>query len=343
MMLGRTSEVVLTVTPSDTPKLVSARFVTPVGDQMCMARDEALRFIRVTYHNWYAGTAELSFEDKYTAHDGGSIGAALGTLILSAVHGFDIDSNTAITGDISANGKVRAIGGVSAKIRGATASQCKVVALPMENLDQLIDMITYSGPATVTDIQVIGISKLNDAVAVMRVDRDTKLVQAIALFDGVRQSIKKSPDFLHSKEAQEKLGQILELAPQHLSAKLLLLIAHDQQPKTLSTTASMYYTFVAVRAMLPILTERSQLGNVKVPSTVLRDGLGDLKKLRPMADESVRPLIDAWYRFIWGWNMFQAGNVSRETLESQAQAIDDAMAKLQADQDLMQKMLKEGI
>jgi hypothetical protein len=105
----------------------------------------------------------------------------------------------------------------------------------------------------------------------------------------------------------------------------------------------MYYTFVAVRAMLPILTERSQLGDVKVPSTVVRDGLDDLKKLRPMADESVRPLIDAWSRFIWGWNMFQAGNVSRDTVESQAQAIDDAMAKLQADQDLMQKMLKEGI
>ena len=62
-----------------------------------------------------------------------------------------------------------------------------------------------------------------------------------------------------------------------------------------------------------------------------------------MADESVRPLIDAWYRFIWGWSMLQAGNESQEMLDKQSQAIDDAMTKLQADQDLMQKMLKEGM
>ena len=78
MMLGQTSEVVLTVTRGDTSQLTSVHFATPVGDEMLLARDEALRFIHLTYPNWYADKAELTFEDKYNGHNGGPIGAVFG-------------------------------------------------------------------------------------------------------------------------------------------------------------------------------------------------------------------------------------------------------------------------
>ena len=42
-MLGQTSEVVLTVNHSNDPKLVTVQFVTPIGDDMRLGRDEALR------------------------------------------------------------------------------------------------------------------------------------------------------------------------------------------------------------------------------------------------------------------------------------------------------------
>ena len=89
----------------------------------------------LSYPNWYVGQAEITFEDKHIAQDGGSIGTAIGTMILSCVQGFTIDPSVAITGDIGANGKTRNIGGVSAKIKGATASKCAVVAIPEDNLD----------------------------------------------------------------------------------------------------------------------------------------------------------------------------------------------------------------
>ena len=111
----------------------------------------------MTYPNWNVETAEISFEDKYTKHDGGSIGAAVGTMIMSVIQGFAIDPDLAITGDISANGKVRAIGGVSAKLHGAIASRCIIAAIPMENEGQLVDAVVYNGPQLVSDIQVIGI------------------------------------------------------------------------------------------------------------------------------------------------------------------------------------------
>jgi hypothetical protein len=349
MMLGQTSEVTLTVARGDKSKLTGISFATAVGDEMLMSCDEAVRFIRVSNPNWYADKAELSFEDKYVGHDGGSIGAAVGTLILSSIQGFEIDPDSAITGDISANGKIRAIGGVLAKIRGATAAKCKVIAIPVENFDQLVDAMVYGGTETVVDVQVIGIQNLDDAVAVMRKDRDHKLAEAIANFDGVRDAMNKSPEYIHSVTARQKLEQILQLVPQHLSAKLLLLVAHDQAPKTLSATASLYYTSVAVRTMMPILDERDKLTAPTKPSNAVIEGIAELKKLQPLADESVRPLIDAWSKFISDWSRFQAadakkfGDGSKEVLETEAQSVSDAMAKLKMDEKIMQKMLKEGI
>jgi hypothetical protein len=122
------------------------------------------------------------------------------------------------------------------------------------------------------------------------------------------------------------------------------MVAQDKQPKTLSPTASQYYTFVAIRGMLPILLERDQLDDKRqVNSAVVRQGLADLKKLRTMADGGIRPLIDVWSRFIEAWTAVQSGSGSKRTLETQRQALLDEMVRLRADQELMQKMLKEGI
>ena len=43
----------------------------------------------------------------------------------------------------------------------------------------------------------------------------------------------------------------IAFAARELANQLLLLCAQNKAPKTLSPTASMYYTFLAVRAMLP--------------------------------------------------------------------------------------------
>jgi hypothetical protein len=80
-----------------------------------------------------------------------------------------------------------------------------------------------------------------------------------------------------------------------------------------------------------------------VPSSVVRNGLATLRKLRPLSDPSVRPLIDAWSSLITAWNQMQEGLSTSDTVEEKRQAVIDEMAKENADADLMQKMLKEGM
>ena len=344
MMLGQTSEATLTITPSKSPKSLAMKFVTKTGPQMELAKDEAIRFLRLKYPNWYAQTAELTFEDKYVNHDGGSIGTALGVLMLSTIEGFAIDPNIAITGDISANGKVRAIGGVAAKIKGAIASKCTTVAIPADNYDQLVDGVIYNGSSLVSDIQVMGISTLAEAVDAVRTDRQAAINEANESFAVVQAKIKKVPGYLKTKEARDRLNAIQAAVPQNYSAKLLLIVSNNKLPKTLSATATSYYASLAALPVMDVFQNRAKGKTVTaVPSTAVKAGLADLRKLRPMANEAVRPLVDAWSKFIDAIAALQERGGSQQAVERQRQVLLDELARERADSDMMQKMLKEGM
>ncbi len=301
-----------------------------------------MRYARVTYPNWTASAAELTFEDKYNDHDGGSIGAAVGTLVMSAIRGVKIDPAAAMTGDISANGRVRAIGEVAAKLRGAAAGHCTMVALPQANYEQLVDAVIYSGPTIATDVQVIGMDDIDGALAAVRADRDPKLTEAMRQFGAVASDVKQSADALKRPATAAALRDILALAPQHLSAKVLLSVAEGTASKTLSLAASRYYTNNAVQRVVTAFAERSGHRGGP-PSSVIRNGLIELHKLRPLADPADRPLIDAWVRFIEAANATLDGTGSRQNLDRQRQLLLDEMANEDADPELRQKVLKQGM
>jgi hypothetical protein len=343
--LGDAADFIVTVDPGDPDNnQVPVSFATPVGPQMSMVLGDVMRRLDVLYPNIAGARAiQFSFEDKYDAHDGGSIGAACATLLLSVIRGFDIDPNLAITGDVSADGKIRAIGGIAAKLRGVKQDHCTIAAVPSGNCDQLIDAFVYCGPSIITDVQVLGISDLDEAVAVTRSDRDPKLAKAIELFSEIQKSINDSPGYLETPEAEAKLKDILDLAPNHLSARILLDHLHGDQRRRLTATASEFYMFSAVAQMLPTIyaSEGQQTTSLENVSTVaIESGIRSLRHLRPMADLSIQPLIDTWIDF--SSTLEQEGGWTPD-VAAKAQAIRDALAKVNADQDLAQKMLKEGI
>jgi hypothetical protein len=343
-MLGLASELILTATPGSPRGYTPVVFVSQVGDQMTAVLDDVLRNVRVTYPKWAASRVDLSFEDRYTPKDGGSIGAAIGTLLLSMIQGFEIDSKVAMTGDVTADGKLRQIGGVAAKMRGATAAGCDVMIVPAANYDQVVDAMVFEGPSLITDIQVIGAETLDDATAAARVDRNEKLSRALDDFGSLAQILKKSPGRVHTKDTQDKLNRVLELAPNHISAKLLLLLAQNKAPQKLSATASLYYTFLPVQGMLPTLFEPAQSGKPQnVTPVVVQKGLVSLRKLRTRVDPKVFPLLESMIDYVQTLNAINSGSRSLDDLEPKRQRLLDALSRLQTDRALMEKMLHEGI
>jgi hypothetical protein len=344
-MLGLASELILTATPGSARNDTPVRFATQAGQEMHMVLEDVLRAVRVKYPRWEASNVDLSFEDKYSPKDGGSIGAAIGTLLLSMIQGYEIDPNLAITGDVTADSKIRPIGGVAAKLRGATAGGCKIVVLPMGNYDQLVDAVVYEGPGLVTNIHVFGAGFLDQAAAVARVDREEKLAKEISEFEDLKVELKKSPQAVHSKEAQEKLSDMAEMAPNDLSVKLLTLAAQNKLPKRLSVTASQYYTFVAVNTAADSLFNHGKVGRGKRALTpaAVQEGLKRLEKVRRISDPAIIPMVDAWMGFIKALNDAETGKGSAQVLESKRQAVLDAMERVKADRDLMEKTMREGV
>jgi len=88
--------------------------------------------------------------------DGPSAGVAIFLALLSAVQGRPIAQNIAVTGEVSIQGKVRAVGGVYEKICGARQAGIRTVLIPAENEKDV--------PAGLTGIRVIPVHTVEDVV-----------------------------------------------------------------------------------------------------------------------------------------------------------------------------------
>lgn len=65
--------------------------------------------------------------------DGPSAGAAMAVVAISALTGRRIDGSAAVTGEISVQGKIKAVGGVPAKVEAAKQAGLTRVFVPAEN------------------------------------------------------------------------------------------------------------------------------------------------------------------------------------------------------------------
>ncbi|MGE5559922.1 MAG: Lon family ATP-dependent protease [Chloroflexota bacterium] len=89
--------------------------------------------------------------------DGPSAGAAILLVILSALQGRPIRQDVAVTGELSIQGKLKAVGGIAEKIYGAKQAGIKRVIVPSENAKDV--------PAAITGIEVIPVSDVEEAIA----------------------------------------------------------------------------------------------------------------------------------------------------------------------------------
>ncbi|MGB4007033.1 MAG: Lon family ATP-dependent protease [Bacillota bacterium] len=86
--------------------------------------------------------------------DGPSAGTAVLLAILSSVYACPIRQDVAVTGELSIQGKVRAVGGIFEKIYGARQAGIKKVILPAENVKDV--------PPGITGIEVVSVSDVVD-------------------------------------------------------------------------------------------------------------------------------------------------------------------------------------
>ncbi|MCG9969009.1 Lon family ATP-dependent protease [Pelotomaculum terephthalicicum JT] len=89
--------------------------------------------------------------------DGPSAGAAIFLAVLSAIQCRSIPQDVAVTGEVSIQGKVRAVGGVFEKIYGARQAGIKTVLVPYENKKDI--------PADLKGIRVIPVNSVEEMMS----------------------------------------------------------------------------------------------------------------------------------------------------------------------------------
>lgn len=340
-MAGGLSEDIITVMPGKAPP-GGARFMREVGKEMQVAMDEAVRAVRVRYPLWEEADVQISFDDKFTKLDGPSAGTAFALLMLSALEGFDIDQNIAITGDITVDGKLRKIGGVDPKIRGATSLGMNAVIIPDENKDRLNDFLVLNGPAALWNVQIFSASTLDDAMHIIRTDRESDIDNAMKLFTELQTACKKSGIVaLTSEDARTKLDQILHYAPNHQSARFLQLIATKKQPTKLSLGGSVSHALAPLLPLQDTLFGDTAPTRDTFPETTAAQLRADLRELKRICHPDSARLVDACYEFVDAAS-HATTPMGLQRFNTKRMAIVSELDRLEAKKDTFEQLIRDG-
>ncbi len=306
LRVGGAQDIIATAERVSSDRETICDFVSDVAKDTQISMEEAERLLKVRHPIWQAGyKIRFSYSHKYTKQAGGSAGGAFSVLLLSLLDGVQIDPGFAMTGDVTVDGKIREVGAVAEKLRGALLDKCRVVAIPEANEENLNDLAVLYSPAMLWSMQILSIATLDDAAAVARTDRAPNLAKAMELFGQVQRSLPANATVyaLRNPAIVQTLRQVLQLAPNHSSAEYMLRVANNQLPATLSLGGSLDELWAAPGPLLGFLfsdykePEKSKRYYFdKVPSGAFKAAMDRLNwlqfRLHPKTRELKTAMVD---------------------------------------------------
>lgn len=138
-----------------------------MGDVMKESAQAALSYIRSNAKtlkikdNFYRKKEiHIHLPEGAIPKDGPSAGITMAMAIYSAITGKSASAGVAMTGEITLRGRVLAIGGLTEKLLAAKRNGIKIVLIPKENENDLIEI-----PKAVTDgLKIVPVETIGDAV-----------------------------------------------------------------------------------------------------------------------------------------------------------------------------------
>ena len=348
---GMASQMNATATPLDNSKSqLSVRFNQRVGKDMLSALNEVIKHLRVKHDSWPSGyEVEIAFEDRFTLKDGPSAAVPCALLLDSLITGAKMDPAFAVTGDMNADGSIQPVGGVPAKVRGAFSKDCKIVAIPLKNAKSLSDLVILNGIQPVSRIQVFTVQNFKQASALASSKKNDSLTNAIKEFAKVQNAISRyKPTVLRNTQIQNKLREVIRLAPNHLSAKLALELATGKSRKTLSLLGSLENTEQSATLLLDAARSGSASGDALAPDE-LGKAINDIKRIRLKLDKRVWPYADSIQDFgklVRAFKISPPKSISTKKkklteIQSAAERIEGEAKKIRNNKEIMEELIQK--
>jgi hypothetical protein len=292
---GQVSKMTLTVLANGAKTEVG--FAQSVGESMAASIKEVQKLMSIRHKALPVGRRfEIGFHDKYSGKDGPSAAVACALLMESSLTGQALDPAFAVTGDLNADGGVQPIGGVSAKIRGATNGACSIVAVPMKNAGALGDVIVRDGPAPLFKIMVFGLTSFDEALALASTERTGPLKEAIdemkLITDVLKRDMRAAPAILKTPQAVARLQSVLTKAPHCLSAKYLIQYAQGRLPTRLTLEGSIEAADADAQGIAHAIDLDFNVAGNSLRPDELGGSVNSLRNLRPLLDPRVWPYVD---------------------------------------------------
>lgn len=279
---------------SDEEGAFSIGFNQEVGRLMTSATSEVAKFIRIRHRERLplGYRVELGFADKYSPKDGPSAALVCALLVDSIITGDELDPDFAATGDMTATGEVRPVGGIMGKIRAASKKGCPIIGLPAANSHTVSDLYIMQGIAPLHAIQIFSLENFDEARKLGIANRDRKLQSALDEFALVRKALERDERFATHPKVRAKLKKIVDLAPNHLSARVLYLHSVKRGPSKLSLAGSIMAIDEAAASFGVMMEDGSFLDTGS--DDVLAGLVFELRRLRPMLDPRTKDFFDAY-------------------------------------------------
>jgi hypothetical protein len=334
---GAASTVNATALEEEGVKGLIFTFNQKVGPMMGGCLEEVVKFLRVRYAKKKnlipdGYKIELGFQNKYQMKDGPSAATVFTLLLDSLFSGEEIDDAFAATGDITADGMVQKIGGVAAKIRGATKRGCTIVGIPEGNAKGVMDLLVMDGPEQLLDIQIFTMEDFDQARAISRKKKSEDVQATMDAFASVAAKIKESKDFeaLKDPAIQLQLKQVVERMPNHLSAKLLLDYGKGEAPKQLSVGGTFQEIDILSSGMIRQAGMMIMMGKVKISDDLRKEAKDSIKGLQKIA-KIIDPRVAIYEESVIDVaKLFAEGRKPGEKEEAFIKRIHDKMEHLQA-------------
>ena len=322
------------------------RFNQKVGPLMSGASAEVEKFMKVRHADSLPKgyTIEFGFADKHSLKDGPSAAVACALMANAIITGKPLDPKFAATGDMTATGEVRPIGGVAAKIRGASRKNCTIFSVPKANSQAVDDIYITSGLNSVCDIQIVAVKTFDESLAIAALKKTPEITAALADFELVQKAIGKNEGNSRHPKVQQKLRSILKAIPGHHSARLVALHGQGRAPKNLSLIGSLNAIEQGAEKLAALLR------NGKIRSTQgfedpLRDTVFNLSKIRSSIDPRTTGLLDAYNKIAY---FFKERREKKHLSDGEVQkltqlltALDTARTKLRNNREIQEELIAE--
>ncbi|YCM42912.1 S16 family serine protease [Verrucomicrobiaceae bacterium 227] len=273
------------------------RFNQSVGPMMKGATKEVSKLMQVRHEGalpkGYA--IEFGFADKYTMKDGPSAAVACGLMANAIITGKPLDQAFAATGDMTATGEVRPVGGVGAKIKGASRKNCTIFSVPEANADAVADLYITDGLESVAGIQIVAVGSFDEALAIGTAEKSEEIQAALADYEMVQKAVLKNQGNAGHPKVQEKLRAVLKAIPGHQSARLVALHGQGRGPSTLSLPGSLVAIENGAQKFSKLLGD----GNLRSSEGLgdpLRDTVFNLTRIEKNVDPRTKGLLRAYIK-----------------------------------------------